>query len=352
LKLNQCIALFLTRYLSDIRGADPDTVRCYKDAFRVFAPFAARRLSKKSALIDVGDLAPDLIIDFLVHLETGLGNSIRTRNLRLSAIRSMARMIRLMVPEDRDIADRILDIPYKRTPKPLFGYLTHDEILKVFASVNLKRKEGFRDYAMLHLLFDSGARAHEIAQMKVEHFEAAEMRIGILGKGGRFRIVQLWPRTTDLIRLYIGHHRETPATGYRDRLFINQRREGFTRHGIYRICDKHLKKVLPESRLKNLHSAHCFRHSCAIHMLMEGKPVSDIKTHLGHEDISSTMIYLRLDLSKRREIQKRFIEYTKKVIKKDQELDEFFKGEDMEEILEWLDGLKDGDAKSDPRKKR
>jgi site-specific recombinase XerD len=177
--------------------------------------------------------------------------------------------------------------------------------------------------------------------MQTEHFDLREMRIGILGKGSRFRIVQLHPRTADLIRHYLAHHRETPLPAFRDRLFINQRRRGFTRHGIYRICDKYLKKVLPESRLKNLHSAHCFRHSCAIHMLMEGKPVTDIKTHLGHEDISSTMIYLRLDLSRRREIQQRFIDHMQKIVKKDRQLDELFQGEDMEEILEWLDGLKD-----------
>ena len=352
MKLHHCIALFLTKYLPDIRGADPDTVHCYKASFRVLVPFAARYLSKKSAHIEVSDLTSDLIIDFLVHLETHLGNGAKTRNLRLSAIRSMARMIRLMVPEDKETADRILNIPYKKTPKPLFGYITHDEFLKVAGSVDLKRKEGFRDYTILHLLFDSGARAHEIAQMEVAHFDPKEMRIGILGKGCRFRIVQLWPRTTDLIGHYLEHHRETPVVTFRERLFINQRRKGFTRHGIYRICDKYLKKVLPENRLKNLHSAHCFRHSCAIHMLMDGKPISDIKTHLGHEDISSTMIYLRLDLSKRREIQNRFIEYTKKIVKKDRQLDELFKDENMEEILEWLDGLKERKPGPDSGKKR
>ena len=171
-----------------------------------------------------------------------------------------------------------------------------------------------------------------------DSFDPNNMQIGILGKGTRFRIVQIWPRTSDLIKQYISKYREKPQNIYSNRLFINQRRQGFTRHGIYRICQKYLKKTLPESRLKTLSPAHCFRHSCAINMLMNGSPVSDIKIHLGHEDIKSTMIYLKLDLSRRREVQKRFIKYTETILSKDTEIDEIL-GDEKEELLKWLDDL-------------
>ncbi|MCP4097623.1 MAG: tyrosine-type recombinase/integrase [Planctomycetaceae bacterium] len=340
MKLTRCVSLFLTRYLPDIRGVKPNTVRTYKDAFRGFIPYASRYLSKKVSNIDVADLSTDLVIDFLDHLENDAGNKIVTRNNRLAAIRSMTRMIRLMAPEDRETADRILNIPSKRSPKPLFGFLSHDEALAVFDSVDLKRKQGFRDYTILHLLYDSGARAHEIAGLCVDDFDPNEMRVGILGKGGRFRIVQIWTRTADLIVRYIKEHREKPMPAFRNRLFVNQRGQGLTRSGVYRICQKYLKKTLPENRLKDLNAAHCFRHSCAIHMLMCGSPISDIKNHLGHEDINSTMIYLRLDLSRRREVQKRFIEYTKTILKNDPKIDELIDWENnKDEILKWLDSL-------------
>jgi site-specific recombinase XerD len=296
-------------------------------------------LSKKFANIDVADLSSDLVIDFLDHLENEMANKIRTRNARLAAIRSMARMIQLMAPDDRETGKRILNIPSKRSTKPLFGFLSHGEALAVFDSVDLKRKQGFRDYAILHLLYDSGARAHEIAGLCVDDFDPKEMRAGILGKGGRFRIVQLWPRTTDLMVHYIKEHREKPFPAFKNRLFVNQRRQGLTRSGVYRICQKYLKKTLPENRLKNLHAAHCFRHSCAIHMLMDGKDVSEIKNHLGHEDISSTMIYLKLDLSRRRKVQKRFIKYTETILKKDPKIDELIDWNNKDEILKWLDSL-------------
>lgn len=340
MKLTRCVSLFLTRYLPDIRGVSANTVLCYKNTFRIFLPYASRYLSKKFAKINLADVSTDLVIDFLDHVENVAGNKIVTRNNRLAAIRSMARMILLMAPEDRETAQRILSIPTKRSPKPLFGFLSHDEALAVFDSVDLKRKQGFRDFTILHLLYDSGARAHEIAGLCVDDFDPNEKRVGILGKGGRFRIVQIWPRTTDLIVRYLAEHREKPLPAYKNRLFVNQRRQGFTRSGIFRICQNRLKKTLPENRLKNLNAAHCFRHSCAVHMLMNGSPISDIKNHLGHEDIGSTMTYLRLDLSRRRKVQKRFIEYTETILKNDPKIDELIDWENgKDEILKWLDRL-------------
>jgi len=75
-------------------------------------------------------------------------------------------------------------------------------------------------------------------------------------------------------------------------------------------------------------------------MLMNGSPISDIKNHLGHEDINSTMIYLKLDLSRRREVQKRFIKYTETILKNDPKIDELIDWDNSkDEILKWLDSL-------------
>ena len=112
-----------------------------------------------------------------------------------------------------------------------------------------------------------------------------------------------------------------------------------TRHGIYRICRKYLEKALPEKRLKNINPAHSFRHTCAVNMLLAGHPVSDIKNHLGHESIKSTMIYLHLDLTRRRAVQKKFIEYTQSLLAQDPKIDELIDWENEEETLNWLDSL-------------
>ncbi len=108
--LLECVSLFLTRYLPDIRGLSPNTIQTYKNTFRIFIPYASRYLSKKVANIDVADITADLVIDFLDWVENVAGNKIVTRNNRLAAIRSMARMILLMVPEKRETAERILQV--------------------------------------------------------------------------------------------------------------------------------------------------------------------------------------------------------------------------------------------------
>lgn len=105
-------------------------------------------------------------------------------------------MIRLMYPQKKEIAERLLNLPQKRTQKPLVGFLTHEEMLQVFETVNLNTKEGFRDYTLLHLLFDSGARASELANIRADDFDAKKMSLAILGKGNRYRLIELWPKTT------------------------------------------------------------------------------------------------------------------------------------------------------------
>jgi len=305
----------------------------------IFLPFAAEYHSVKIKSLRVDHLIPGVILAFLDYLESDRNNSAKTRNLRLAAIKSLAKMIRFMYPEKRDIAERILNIPQKRTQKQLIGFLCPEEILKVFESVDLTKREGFRNYTILHLLYDSGARASEIATLNLEYFDPENKTLAILGKGNRYRQMELWPRTTELIKRYITKYRITPKPLYQHRLFINQRGEELTRHGLYRICKKYLFKALSSKRLKDINPAHSFRHSCAVRMLSSGDPISDIKNRLGHENIQSTMAYLQMDLTRRRQVQQKFIEYTQSVLKHDTKIDELVDWENKEETLTWLDSL-------------
>ncbi|MBS4056411.1 MAG: tyrosine-type recombinase/integrase [Bacteroidales bacterium] len=339
MSLSHCIRIFFSYYLPEIKGTSTRTVQNYKQAFKIFLPFAADFLTLKARSIALPDISTELILSFLDHLEDDRKNSRATRNLRLCALKSLAKMIRLLHPDHRDIADRILNIPQKRKGKPLFGYLTQDELMTVFDAVDLRKKCGARDQTLLHLLFDSGARASEIADLEVSNIDVGAKSIGILGKGGRYRLVQLWPRTLQLIEHYIEQHRGSPKPPFAKYLFLNQRGEKLTRHGIHRLCVKYLKQSLPENRLRLVRGAHCFRHSCAVHMLTRDKPISDIKNHLGHEDINSTMIYLQLDLSRRKNVQEDFIRYTQVVLKNDPEIDDLIDWSNKEDVIDWLDKL-------------
>jgi len=149
----------------------------------------------------------------------------------------------------------------------------------------------------------------------------------------------MWPKTCELLTLYIQKYRTTPRPLYRHRLFINQRGQALTRSGIHRLCQKYLRRALLPKRLKFLNAAHSFRHACAVRMLLEGKPVSEIKIRLGHENIQSTMTYLHMDLTRKRDVQNKFIDYSAKVIEQDPKIKDLIDWENKQDTLAWLDSL-------------
>lgn len=337
--LTDCIQIYFAQYLPHIKGAGEQTIAAYRQAFSLFLKFAANHYSRSVKKLQMQDLTGELIFCFLNHLEAERKNCARSRNHRLAAIKSLAKMIRLLYPEYRYTAEMILNIPQKRCQKKLIGFLSHDEAMQVFAAVDLKKHDGFRDYTILHLLYDSGARASEIADLQLDYFDAPKQSLAILGKANRYRIIGLWPKTTQLLKTYIENYRPRPHVLYRNRLFLNQRRQALSRHGIYRICKKYLEKSFPQKRLLFINPAHSFRHACAVNMLLSGESLTAIKNRLGHENLNSTMIYLHMNLTKKREVQKRFIQFTRSTIATDSKLDELLDWQNKEKTLNWLDSL-------------
>ena len=339
MKLAPLIHQFFDHYLSNIRGMSQHTIRSYRDTFKLFLPFAATYDGIKVKSLRLEHLSSDLIIAFLDELQRQRKNLPTTRNLRLATLKSFAKMLRLMYPQQRQLAEKIIHIPQKRFQQPLIGFLYQEEILKVFNSVDLRRKEGFRDYVLLHLLYDSGARASEIATLNLDYFNPRENTLAILGKGDRFRIIPLERKTSQLLTLYIQKYRITPKPPYQQRLFISQRREELTRHGISRICKKYLSKALPAKRLKYIRPVHSFRHSRAMDLLYQGKPLTEIQNRLGHRDIQSTTIYLHFDLNRRRHIQKQFVRHMDSVLSLDPKVEELLQWESDKDIMAWLDNF-------------
>lgn len=339
MKLSTCIRQFFSRYLPRIRNMSDQTIRSYRDAIKIFLPFAAGYHNIKIESLKVDHMTFDMILSFLDHLEADRNNSTRSRNHRLAVIKALAHMILLLYPEHKDTAERIACIPQKRAQKNLVEYLHHEEIVKVFESVDFKRKEGFRDYTILNLLYDSGARASEIGTLKLDYFDPENKTLSILGKGNRFRRVELWPRTVVLLKRYIKDSRNKPRPTYTDRLFINQRGAALTRHGVYCICRKHLRKALSSKRLQNVNPAHSFRHSCAIRMLNTGYAITDIKNQLGHENINSTMVYLKMNIVRKRQVQQELIEHNRSLFTQDVELDKLLDWDNKDALLIWLDSL-------------
>jgi len=339
MNLNTLIRQFFDQYLPRIKGSSQQTIKTYRDTYTLLLPFVANYHNVKIRSLKTGHLTNELILDFLDYLEKDRCNKTTTRNQRLAAIKAMAKMIRFMHPQKRAFADRILSIPQKRFQKQLIGFLYPNEVLNVYAAVDLKTCYGFRDYTILNLLYDSGARASETASLTLDYFDPQNNTLAILGKGNQYRQIELLPKTAQLITAYLKKYRQKPNPLYRQYLFINQRGTAFTRHGINRICKKYLRRTFSPKRLRDINPAHSLRHSCAVRMLLEGKPVSEIKIRLGHENIQSTMTYLHMDLTRKRDVQNKFLEYSAKVIQQDPKIEDLIDWENKQDILAWLDSL-------------
>ena len=297
MRLTSCLHQYFTQYLPWIKGTSRQSVKAYRQTFSLLLHFLAQHHSVKIKSLKIEHLSADSVLAFLHHLEVHRKNVVQTRNNRLSVIKSLAKMIRFMHPDKKRIAEVILNIPQKKAQKKIMGFLYPKEVMKVFEAVDFKKNEGMRDYTILHLLYDSGARASEIATLDLDYFDPVNETIAVLGKGNQYRLINLWPITASLITNYILNCRIDPIPLFGHRLFINQRKRELTRHGINKICRKYLAKALPPKRLKGLSPVHCFRHSCALKMRILGDPVSDIKNRLGHKSVESTMTYLHIDLS-------------------------------------------------------
>lgn len=339
MNLSICIHQFFDQYLFRIKGSSRRTIKAYREVFTLFLPFVAAYNKIKTSALTLDHLSIEVILAFLDHLESQRNNSTRTRNHRLAVLKSFAKMIRFLYPEKREIAERILYLPQKRTQKKLIGFLYIEEVLATYRAVDLRKATGFRDYTILHLLFDSGIRASELAMLKLDDFNPHQKTIGILGKGNKFRLIELEQKTTDLIKLYISKYRLKPKPFYQHRLFVSKHGKGFTRHGVYSICKKYLSMALNPKRFKTINPVHSFRHSCAVNMLAQGNSISDVKNRLGHESIESTKVYLHMDLRNKREVQRKYLKYLQSTITHDPKIDELVGWENKKETLTWLDSL-------------
>ena len=260
MRLSSTIHQFFSKYLPHIKALSPHTIKAYRDCFKLFLPYAANYHGIKISSLQIAHLSVEVILDFLDSLEKQRHNSAKTRNSRLAALKSLAKMIRFMYPDQKQLADRILSIPQKRSQRQLIGFLYPYEIDLILQTVDLKNALGVRDYCLLQLLYDSGARASEIATLNLDYFNDHHKTLAILGKGNRFRQIELETKTVRLLTVYIGKYRVDPKPAYQHRLFINQCGKQLTRHGIYRLCKKYLQMALPPKRLKDINPVHSFRH--------------------------------------------------------------------------------------------
>jgi integrase/recombinase XerD len=286
---------FFLRHLMVEKGVSPRTVEAYRDAFRLMLDYARRRLRKEAVEIELADLCPELLLGFLDSLERERGNSVRTRNARLAALKSFLRYAAARdVTSLRDLQPS-LAIPVKRCDKPLLGYLSREELEAVLAACNRGTWSGARDYVLLSVAYNTGARVSELVGLRIEDLEFVRgASVRILGKGRKLRQVPLWKGTATLLRAWlarIGRHSEDPV-------FPNRWGRPMTRSAVekrLRLLAQVASASCPSLAGRRV-SPHTLRHTTAMHMLQAGVDVTTLALWLGHADPTTTHAYIEADL--------------------------------------------------------
>jgi site-specific recombinase XerD len=278
------------------RQVSPNTIAAYRDTLKLLLAFATDTLSKQPSDLDIDDLHAPMIGAFLEHLENDRGNSVRTRNARLAAIRSLFRYCALRHPEHADTIQRVLAIPPKRFDSALITFLTEPEIDALLNAPDRSTWTGRRDHALLLLGAQTGLRASELTRLDCRDAQlGVGAHINCLGKGRKQRITPLTSQTVAAIRVWLAERAGQPD----DPLFATSTGRRLSRDAIEHRLTKHAATatlVCPSLTDKKI-TPHVLRHTAAMRLLQAGVDTSVIALWLGHEQIETTQIYLHADLA-------------------------------------------------------
>jgi site-specific recombinase XerD len=287
---------FFTDRLVKQRRVSPRTIAVYRDTMRLLVTFARDRHGRPPHHLDWADLDSVTITAFLEHCEHDRNNSTRTRNLRLTAIRSLFAYASLRHPEHAATIQQVLAIPSKRFDKPTITFLTADQIDAIVAAPDLARWEGRRDRAFLLTAVQTGLRVTELVGLN-----SADVTFGpgaavsCLGKGRRHRAVPLTAPTQAVLRVWMSERAGQPD----EPLFPTRVGNRLSPDAVQRLVHKHATTAAascPSIRPGEIHP-HVLRHSCAMTLLHAGVDTAVIALWLGHADIRSTNAYLHADMS-------------------------------------------------------
>lgn len=288
------LSRFLREHLPRDQRASPHTCDAYAYSFQLLVIFAARQLQKAPSQLEVEDIGVPMILPFLEHIERDRGNSARSRNARLAAIKSFFRFLEYRVPACLDQSLRVRAIPVKKTDQTLVTSLTRAEIQALIDAPDPKTIYGARDRAMLHLAFSAGLRVSELVGLQLDQLELrSPATIHVIGKGRRERVLPLWKEGVIALKAWLAVRQQR----HDGALFLNAAGFAMTRSGFEYILAKHVitaAQSLPSIAAKRV-TPHVLRHSCAQHMLRATRDIRKVALWLGHANIQSTEVYLRAD---------------------------------------------------------
>jgi len=295
-ELAPVLQAFFTDRLARQQEASPRTIAAYRDTFRLLLAFATTQAGIPPSRLSFEDLPAALILAFLDHLEEARGNTARTRNARLAAIRSLFSYAALRHPEHAAQIQQILAIPLKRFDKALIAFLTEPEATALITAPDTTRWEGRRDRAILALTLQAGLRVSELTGLNTSDIRLTSGPcIRCHGKGRKDRTTPLTTETTALMRTWTAERAGHPG----DPLFPARTGKRLSSDAIQDLVARHGATAAvscPSLDAKHI-TPHVLRHTAAMRLLHAGIDTTIIALWLGHEDVRSTQPYLHADLT-------------------------------------------------------
>jgi site-specific recombinase XerD len=287
---------FFTQRLMQQRQASPHTISSYRDTFHQFLKFVQQRLHTPPSRLNFEEIDAPLIVAFLDDLEKQHGLSIRSRNLRLTALHSFFRYAAFEAPAHSAQIQRVLAIPSKRFTRTLVRFLTRAEVDALLAAPDQRTWFGRRDHAFLLVAVQTGLRVSEMTGLTRDDLVlGAGAHVHVIGKGRKERCTPIAKSTLAVVKLWL----REPQRGGGHVLFPSAKGTRLTVHGVQYLLNKHrmtASTVCPSLKHKRV-TVHRLRHTMAMDLLQAGVDRSVIALWLGHESVETTQIYLEATLA-------------------------------------------------------
>lgn len=322
---------FLTDYLPLQRCYSKNTILSYRDTFKLFLRFISEEKGISLKEFRVKDFTRSIVIEFLDSYRKN-GASSSAANQRLAAIKAFASFAQIECVEYLSPLMDVSGIKSRKAPAKEVSYLSAEHMSLLINRPDPNTPTGLRHRVILTLLYDSGCRVQELCDITIgDIYLNHDSTVRLHGKGNKYRTVVISDETADLIRKYISRYRKGALKELP--LVTNRYYQKLERDGVNYIIKKYVAEIRKEdpSFPETVH-CHMFRHSKALHMLEAGINIIYIRDFLGHEDISTTNVYLRADNRLRNEA----ISKLSPRITSDTELPDWSKDRDLMEFLNSL----------------
>ena len=287
---------YFTGYAHAQRDLSPNTIAAYRDTWRLLIKHVTATTNVPADKIGLGMLDAQVVAGFLDHLQGQRGNSARTRNARLTAIRAVLAFALPDHPEHAETITRVLAIPARRSPEPVLQFLTPEETDALLGAPDKGTWTGRRDHALLTLAVQTGLRISELTSLTTSDIHVGTgPHVTCLGKGRRRRATPLTPTTVAVLTGYLSER----VTRKGSALFPGPAGQHLSRDALEHRLARYLALATgtcPSLAAKHI-TMHSLRHSAAMNLLAAGVDVAVISLWLGHRHTASSDAYLHADMA-------------------------------------------------------